>query len=79
MSEEKKEQPGGSHILRIGAGCYLVYLAWSLISEIFAGTATSLWLGVGAAVLFAAVGAALVITSGRALYRQKRDEQQEND
>ena len=44
-----------------------------------AGTATNLLVGIGAPVLFGAVGAALLITSGRAMYRQKREEMEQND
>lgn len=79
MSEDKKERKGVNHLLRICAGGYLLYLAWSLIGEVFAGTATSLWVGVGASTLFAVVGGALLVTSGRAMYRQKKEEAEQEE
>lgn len=58
-------------ILRVMVGGYLVYTAWSLKDSFQTHTGTELAFFIIFAVLFALIGAFLLIVSGYALYKGK--------
>ena len=68
MSQKKKPAKDLQLVvmLRAAGGAYLLYLAWGLREADFSGTGILYLLGM---IVFALVGAALVIWSGLQLYR----------
>lgn len=71
MDDEQKSAAKGSAVLRLMAGGYLLYLTAGLVKDILAGQVIYLPLILLAAAGFGIIGAALIITSCRYLYRNR--------
>jgi|GEM_PF-761173 len=80
MSDNKGNQSKVSYTLRLIAGGYLLYLAYGLFQEIIAGKVIDQKiLIIAATIVFTIVGAVLVVTSIRILWRQYKDNNTNNN